>query len=141
MRAILIDPVAKTVTEVDHKDDYRDIYRLIEAEPFTVLEVGPGDWLFLDDEGLYRPGQKFFRWKDYPQPLAGKGLLLGGDEEGDSVDTQRTIEWVQEHVGFLDDVFVAGFRNFSGTTKINGQDFAVIGNEAVFKNSKGEIIK
>ena len=39
MRAILIDPVAKTVREVEHDGDYREIYRLL-SDPENDIKIG-----------------------------------------------------------------------------------------------------
>ena len=108
MRAYLVNPVDKTVTLVEHDGDYRDIYKHIEAECFTALTLNSsGDALYLDDEGLYRDGQAFFHLKGYPQPLAGRGLLLGTDHEGDSrapvialEQFQKLIAWAPEGLRF-----------------------------------------
>lgn len=109
MRGILIDPTSRTVTEVDHKDDYRDIYRLIEANTFTAISIEDQHTIYVDDESLLvdEPGP-FFKWATYHQPIAGKGLILCTNELGDSKDAELTLEFVQlmvtwpniEFVGF-----------------------------------------
>ncbi len=105
MRAILIDPFARTVTEIDHDNtSYRNIYPVLshesmEVECFTVATVLPNeDSLFVDDEGLLKDCQALFLFdgvkglcEGYPQPLAGKGLILGADEEGKSVDAKTPL--------------------------------------------------
>lgn len=102
MRAILIDPFTQTIEEVDYSGDYKDIYGLIQCELFSTVYCLE-DTLFVDDEGLYVKDQRYFKVAGYPQPLAGRGLLLGTNEEGDSVDAkaklsviEKVIEWCPE---------------------------------------------
>jgi len=106
MRAILIDPVKKTVTEVVYSGPYTQIYEFIHASCFTlagsIRETSPetspetydhrSDDMFVDDEGLFDPKYGWFKWKGYPTPLAGYGLLLGTNHVGDSISARSTIE-------------------------------------------------
>lgn len=103
MRAILIDPFTQTVTETDYNGDFHHIYSLIGCDTFTVLEVGAGNVLYLDDEGLFKDlaSQAFFGLSGYPNPLAGKGLILGTNDEGESIATRLTIEQVKRKVVWL----------------------------------------
>jgi hypothetical protein len=99
--AILIDPFARLVTEVTWNGDYRHIYELIGADCYDCARInGKGDGVFVDDEGLFKEEQAFFWHEDYPQPLAGKGLILGCDDEGESVRPHTTIEEVRSKVSF-----------------------------------------
>lgn len=105
MRAILIDPFTKTIEEVDYSGDYKDIYGLIECDLFTTVYLPntSDDTLFVDDEGLYVENQKFFKIDGFEQPLAGRGLLLGTDEEGESIDCMSTVEEVKAIVSWEKD--------------------------------------
>lgn len=107
MKAYLIDPFAKTITEVEYSGDYRDIYKHIDADLFTTAMFNEfDDTVFVDDEGLFKEGQEFFVVSGYPQPLAGKGLVLGCNmDTGDSVEPSITLEqmkalvdWVPHHM-------------------------------------------
>ena len=92
MRAILIDPAKQTVTEVDYDGDYQSIYKLTDCTTFTVPFVLENeDALYVDDEGLWG-ATDFFRIEGYPDPLAGRGLILGTDEDGKSVAAKSDIE-------------------------------------------------
>lgn len=51
MLAYLIDPVALEVKEVQLDDDYREIYKLIDCETFTVVAINDSDVIYVDDEG------------------------------------------------------------------------------------------
>jgi hypothetical protein len=105
MRAILIDPFTQTIEEVDYSGDYKDIYGLIECDLFTTVYLPntSDDTLFVDDEGLYVENQRFFKIDGFEQPLAGRGLLLGTDEEGESVDCMSTVEEVKAIVSWEKD--------------------------------------
>ncbi|HUW46710.1 MAG TPA: hypothetical protein VMW50_13050 [Dehalococcoidia bacterium] len=105
MRAILIDPFTQTIEEVDYSGDYKDIYGLIECDLFTTVYLPntSDDTLFVDDEGLYVENQRFFKIEGYEQPLAGRGLLLGTDEEGESIDCMSTVEEVKAIVSWEKD--------------------------------------
>lgn len=94
MYAYLIDPFARTVTEVEHSGDYKQIYTLTDCETFTAVVINTaGDSVFIDDEGLINgKEQAFFRFEGYPEPLAGKGLILGCNSNGETVVPYITLE-------------------------------------------------
>ena len=93
MRAILIDPAKQTVTEVDYDGDYQSIYKLTDCTTFAVPYVLENeDALYVDDEGLLNGPVNFFTIWGYPEPLAGKCLILGTDEDGKSVAAKSMIE-------------------------------------------------
>lgn len=138
MKAILIDPETKTISEVDYSGDYKDIYKLIDCQNFTVIQLDffadeTAESLYIDDEGLLNEPEHFFIWKDYHQPLAGKGLILGTDAEGDSRSTTLDLTYVTEMVEFPDDIVFEGFREIEPHTKrIAGKDFVAVGHQAIF---------
>ena len=102
MQAILINPFDKTIEEVEYSGDWKDISSLLECDIFTTVYFdNTTDSVFVDDEGLYVEGQAFFTIGDCPQPLAGRGLILGCDDEGDSVDCKTTLEEAKAMVKFL----------------------------------------
>lgn len=141
VKAILIDPFEKTVTEIEHDaDNYRAIYSKLSHETmpvscFTVVRINDqDDTIFIDDEGLLKPCSHFFVYEGYPQPLAGKGLILGTNEEGDSIAPQAvTVDDVKAKVTFRDDIELSHFEHFDGVKNIAGKEFAVIGNRPIFK--------
>lgn len=104
MRAILIDAIAKTVTEVEMEgESYKEIHRLIGCECFTMaVQLENKDAILVDDEGLLKDPQHFFYvdgW--YPMPLAGKGIIVGSDEEGETVAAKTDLRTVKGRVTFL----------------------------------------
>jgi len=107
--AILIDPIARIVTEVTWNGDYKHIAQLAECDTYDCARINAhGDGIFVDDEGLFKEQQCFFLHEDYPQPLAGKGLVLGCDEEGESVRPHTTLEEVRQRVRFVVPVRING---------------------------------
>lgn len=105
IRGILIDPHSKTISVVpiEHSAAYRGICTLIDAPLICTVNLnGPNrETLFLDDEGLFEEGQEFFALGEYPYPLAGKGLILGTDEEGESVSSQFDVRLLVTAVRWL----------------------------------------
>ena len=114
MQAVLIDPYEEEVTTVDYNGDYKQIYKHIKADCFTLVRLLDNDDVFVDDEGLLKvdANTKFFRIKDYPQPLVGYGLILGNNEEGDSIAAHHTAEFYRPKVQFLDAQMVRVFGYF-----------------------------
>lgn len=100
MKAILIDPFEQTVKEVQYSGDFNQIYDLIDAQTFDVARIGRGDGIFVDDEGLLNAPTHFFEHSEYPSPLAGKGLIVGCDHQGESVSCKTTVEEVKAKVTF-----------------------------------------
>ena len=102
MRAYLIDPKDETITEVDYSDTHLDINRHIDCEKLTIVGINPGaDVVFVDDEGLLNNPRYFFMLAGYPHPLPGKGLVLGIDDDGESVEPAMTIGDLRAMVRFV----------------------------------------
>ena len=63
--------------------------------------------MFLDDEGLYVPGQRFFALpEDYIEPLAGRALVLGLDHSnGESIDAHYDAsDILDSSIVFFEDI-------------------------------------
>lgn len=118
MKAFIIDPFNQKIETVIYTGDYKDISKLIEASSglFDVVRLYANqDVAFVDDEGLYVEGQGFWIHKNYPTPLAGKSLILGTDDEGDSISPATTIEQLKDDVRFIGDRFeLALLHKFHG---------------------------
>lgn len=103
MKGYLIDPLKKTVEEVDYDGNILSIYNFINAPFFTCVRINvEADFVYVDDEGLLKPNA-FFHITGYRNPLAGKGLILGSDMKGASVDPSVDLAWVTANVKFLDE--------------------------------------
>ena len=103
MKAILIDVHTQSVTEVDHDNTLDNIYDLLNCRTFDVVRIDEVDSIYIDDEGLFVDDQLFFEYGGDAQSvrLAGNGLILGVDDEGNSISPRTTVEEVEGRVGFL----------------------------------------
>jgi hypothetical protein len=131
MRAYLILPQSKTIEMVNHSGDYRQIYDFLNAKAFDLVNLYENeDGAYIDDEGLIpkthkgkRVEQYFWIHRNYPTPLAGPGLVLGHNEDGDSVEPSCTIEELRNDVKWCGDSFdVALITKFS-PGRIDFRDF------------------
>lgn len=116
-QGFLINPWNKTIQRVSHDtSDYREIYKLLthpEGYPvscFTVpAELANGDAFFIDDEGkLYGDMEKQRFWiMNLPDGvrflIAGMALVLGTNDEGDTVSAQSDVFELAGIVQFIPD--------------------------------------
>jgi len=119
MRAVLIDPFACAVTEIAIDRDHANstlfaIYTALSLETMPVHYIeaiglpGRGEALFVDEEGAIKdsrghlPAKRWFRLKGYHAALAGKGLILGSDSEGNERSTRYRAADIAPLVTFLD---------------------------------------
>jgi len=118
MKSFLIDPFNQKIEVAIYSGDYKDISKIIEADRglFDVVRLYANqDAAFVDDEGLYVEDQKFWIHKNYPTPLAGKALVLGTDDEGDSISPATSIEQLKDDIKFIGDRFeLALLHKFHG---------------------------
>tara|TARA_R110000823_G_scaffold303365_1_gene424721 strand:+ start:618 stop:980 length:363 start_codon:yes stop_codon:yes gene_type:complete len=102
MKAYLINPIDETITEVDYEGDFQQIYKHIDANIFSVVNILNDDSIYVDDEGLYKDVQYFYMYKDIPTPLCGKSLVLGTDyESGNSTAVNVSLLDLKESITFI----------------------------------------
>ena len=99
MKAILINSFDESVSEVDYNGDYKEIYNLIDCRTFDVVPLDHTNDMYVDDEGLLKNPNRYFKYGQ--QTLAGIGLILAHDDEGESVGTTLNSAEVFENVKFL----------------------------------------
>ena len=99
MRAILINPFNQTIKEAVYGGDYREIYDLIGCSLFAVVRLSDVDDLYIDDEGLLKNDNRYFSWSG--RNFAGLGLILGHDDEGETIETTYDLQEVVDRVEFL----------------------------------------
>jgi hypothetical protein len=106
IKAILIDPFTETVSQVTLVDTKLQTLRnLIECEIITMAGLANGVDMILDDEGLLKDSssQAYFKIGIGSQPFAGKALVVGTNDEGETVSLPENIttEKVFERVIFF----------------------------------------
>jgi hypothetical protein len=106
-RTVLIDPVQQSISVVDSDCSLKSIHKLVGAETLThrkIAEFEPGgiDILWADDLGLMaaKPIHAFLL-SNSKDPVAGKCLLIGADERGETSDAQMPVRFLREHVTWL----------------------------------------
>jgi hypothetical protein len=105
IKAILIDSTAQEVREIEIENKLEAYYAAIGCN--TIDAVYPGelegrDVVYVDDNGLLDGPQHFFHLAGFPTPLAGNGLVIGTDDEGESVDAATPVDQVRQGVMFKD---------------------------------------
>lgn len=123
--AILIDPSARTVTEVDYDGSADRFQALTGGERIAatpVINSFPGsgydedgyfiegnstlgayafeDSILANDDAMMQDDCCFFRFPLYPDPVAGPALIAGVDEDGKSCAPGVTVEQIAELVQF-----------------------------------------
>jgi len=134
MKAILINPISRTIKEIEHSGNFRQIYELLSDEEngvkvdlFTVVQLDDVNCIYVDDEGLLKDPRYFFNYRGYSQPLAGRGLVLGVDSHsGESIATTLSVEHVSDRVRFSEHS-VEGFIQEEGV-----MDHPVLGRQTPF---------
>ena len=111
MKAILIDPMFNTIKEVQYDGDYKSIYRLIgysftkyQPRAFDVVSIPIGfDGIYVDEEGLYSEKKHLWSFKgilfnNHLFNLINKGLVLGSNIVGDTIESDLSLEEIKERV-------------------------------------------
>ena len=96
MKAILIDPNKQVIMDVviDKKNGLQDYYDHMECDTFAVPHyLENEDALYVDDEGLLKQGQQYFKLDGWIYPVAGPALIVGTNvNTGDSVNAKTKVE-------------------------------------------------
>lgn len=99
MKAILIDPMNKTIEEINTAG--KKINEIIGCKYFDGVRLG-NDFMYVDDEGLLKENH-LFNFLNYGHPFAGKALIVGNDEYGAEKDYESDIEFIRFLTQFNDD--------------------------------------
>lgn len=107
MKAFLIDPENREISEVEYDGSLQGIYDLIDADMFEPVGLPNGDAIYVDENGLLtindhpNPYTKLFWLQHYhTSPLVGKGLVVSVNDEGETVSPSCSLEWLKKEVFF-----------------------------------------
>lgn len=88
IKVIKIDPAARTVTDEEIERGLAATYAAIGCSVVTRVVLDTQNDIWLDENGLlHDPQPEKFLLGDYPQPLAGTGLICGYDAAGNTIGT------------------------------------------------------
>ena len=106
MKAILIGVYAEEIIEVEYDGTLQNIYDLIGCKTFDVVRIDNVNSIFVDDEGILKDNLYFeYSGSENVFKLAGNGLILGVNDEGNSISPTLTVEDVKNKVNFLPEGF------------------------------------
>ena len=104
MKAYLIDPIKEEISIVDYNGDFKQIQELIEADLFDIVYPFKNqDAIYVDDMGLMKQVNFYFQIKydnGRNQDLFGLGLVLGVDDEGNSIEPKISLETLKDKITF-----------------------------------------
>lgn len=105
MRAIKIDPTAKTVTEINLKknpnETFDELYELIGCDLVQLVELDDGFILVCDEEGKLKTITGAFTFLGWGTVIAGTAIVLGGNAsrfkalQENLASFQMITEWVE----------------------------------------------
>tara|TARA_B110001454_G_C12353302_1_gene281147 strand:+ start:91 stop:450 length:360 start_codon:yes stop_codon:yes gene_type:complete len=103
MKSILIDVIKQEIKEVEHDDTLSSIYKHVNCGTFDVVNIDGVNSIYIDDEGLFVEDQLYFKYTGTTDSvsLAGNGLILGVDDEGETISPTLMLEEVEQAVTFL----------------------------------------
>ena len=82
MRAVKIDPVSRTVTEIDLKKNpnntLQELYEIIGCNLVELVELDRGIIMVVDEEGKCKDVQGAFTFIGWGTVIAGTAIILGG---------------------------------------------------------------
>lgn len=102
MRAIKIDVVSKTITEIKIKKGLRALYLALDCQTVEVIGIDDGEDIWVDEEGLLHDEPiGAFTLNGWNHPVSGHGIILGTNSEGESVSTKLKLKDVIDVVRFV----------------------------------------
>ena len=106
LNGILIDPYLKKLTNVNVGTDntLQDMYKHIGCSMVEVVSFGDVNDLWVDEEGLLKRDQRFFKVSNLPfghhGVIVGRALLLKCGDNGGTESTTLTIEDVLPRISW-----------------------------------------
>lgn len=108
-KALFIDAKSQTISEVKIGRGLQDVYTMIGGEcqlVETAFYGKDGDWCVVDEEGLFHSHETGFAVMgddgEMLNVFVGSGVMMGADEEGDTVDVKTTVEELSKRIQWVD---------------------------------------
>ena len=108
LRVITIDPYKEKIRgdEYDSENFIDQCKKFMECTSIDIVSLDDENMLILDDDGLYRDPQRLFHWVSIDdrfyagkhQFYAGKCVIAGYNEEGDTTSTNLDIRKVEDEL-------------------------------------------
>ena len=105
MRAVKIDPVNRSVTEINLKKNpnntLQELYEIIGCDLVELVQIDRDMVLICDEEGKCKDVQGAFTFIGWGTVIAGTAIILGGDSNKlkalpeNLVSFQMMTEWVE----------------------------------------------
>ena len=105
MRAVKIDPVSRTVTEINLKKNpnstLQELYSIIGCELVELIQIDEDMVMVVDEEGKCKDIQGAFTFIGWGMVIAGTAIILGGDSNKlkalpeNLASFQMITEWVE----------------------------------------------
>lgn len=122
MKAFLINPWNRTITEVSHSGGIDDIYAKLSSaarpvDGFDMVTLNHNNMLAVDGEGFICGTRiPVWEWKGYAGKLCGIGLVLGYDNQGKTVAATLSREEITANVTWTQG-FATGQMAGAGPTR------------------------
>ena len=105
MRAVKIDPVSRTITEINLKKNpnntLQELYEIIGCDLVELVELDRGIIMVVDEEGKCKDVQGAFTFIGWGTVIAGTAIILGGSGDRfkalpeNLASFQMMPEWVE----------------------------------------------
>jgi|GEM_PF-5168222 len=117
MRAIVIDPFEQRVLETEVEPTLDGVAELIGCEEPEIGMLPTDHCMYVSaDVGMSRLADTFFAWGG--EVFAGRGVILGTDEETGASPCTLTVEDVQEQVRWAYPVLASDGVRFAVEVKL-----------------------
>lgn len=107
--AFLIDPSERTIEPVTltrKPTALAEIYELLGCQTITIVHLDNHDAIYVDDESLLGGTvYQFFGVKGVGQPLAGRGLVIGVDQDGHDTAPKQTLDQLRARLVFIERLY------------------------------------
>ncbi len=127
----LVDAKAGTIrsVEIDRSDVLKSIYAHIGCTCIDAVRMDDQHTVYCDDNGLVDGLECFTQLADFPSPLAGNLLVMGVNEEGDSVSPTHSIDVIAGQFLIFRAVFDPAFEHIDRPgiigTRVAGFDIRI----------------